>query len=246
MFGLSNTPPRVAIDLDDHRRRTYVALRRAMVIVTGVFLVAVVVHRFVLQMSQENSISAYYYHENNTGLPMRDLFIGSLCAMGLLLIAYQGYRDAENVALNIGGGALICVAMFPMEPPSGEKSWVDKVHYLSAVVFYISLIYVVWFRAHDTLQDISEKRRFTYKTLYRLSGLLMTCVVISSIVFYFVNRADNAAYPMWLLWAEFFGVFAFLLFWSVKTIEIENSKIDQKDQDQMKCAAYPVIPQETL
>lgn len=212
-----------------------------MVIVTGVYLTTVVTYRFGVQRSienkPENSLSAYYHH-TNYDWPMRDLFFGSLCAMGMLLVVYQGYRDAENIALDIGGIALICVAFFPMEKlQEGDKSWVAYVHYGSAVIFFLSIIYIVWFRAHDTLEDISEERRSYYKNTYRTTGLLMMSVVIVCLGVFVRNLLDPKFHPEWLLWAEWFGVFAFWVFWSAKTIEIENSKIDEKVQSQVKSAA---------
>lgn len=239
----SKSPPRVAIDIDDHRRRTYVWLRRLLVIVTSIFLLALASYRAKNMMNgkpnAENSISAYYYHDNQDW-PMRDLFVGSLCAMGLMLLAYQGFRDAEDYALNFAGIFLVGVAFVPMEAPAGKTSWVavPEAHYASAAIFFLSIIYVTWFRSHDTLGEITGERRTKYKNAYRLTGLFMTLVLIGTGVAASLHRADRTRYGDYLLWAEFFGVFAFWLFWLVKTVELENSKVDDKTQSELKPSTY--------
>lgn len=62
------------------------------------------------------SISSYYYS------PLRDLFVGSLCVIGVLLIAYEwpggGYYSLlEFIISSVAGALLILVAFCPTEPP---------------------------------------------------------------------------------------------------------------------------------
>ncbi len=55
------------------------------------------------------SISAYYY------TPVRTVFVGSLCAIGVVLIAYKGHSPEEDVLLNFSGFMAFVVAMVPTE-----------------------------------------------------------------------------------------------------------------------------------
>jgi hypothetical protein len=59
------------------------------------------------------SISAYYY------TPARTVFVGSLCALGALLIAYKGHSPEEDVLLNFSGFMAFVVAMVPTVPDGG-------------------------------------------------------------------------------------------------------------------------------
>jgi hypothetical protein len=62
-------------------------------------------------LKARDSISAYYHS------PMQDWFVGSLCVIGVLLIAYMigAWRNFEFVVSSIAGLALLGVAFFPTE-----------------------------------------------------------------------------------------------------------------------------------
>ena len=56
------------------------------------------------------SISAYYFTS------VRTVFVGSLCALGAVLIAYKGHSPEEDVLLNFSGFMAFVVAMVPTVP----------------------------------------------------------------------------------------------------------------------------------
>ena len=102
---------------------TYRYLRAAMVVLLFMMLFAVSYEWFwhwrdTGQFCFLGSISAYYY------TPVRTVFVGSLCALGAVLIAYKGHSPAEDVLLNFSGFMAFVVAMVPTVPdglcgPSG-------------------------------------------------------------------------------------------------------------------------------
>lgn len=65
------------------------------------------------------SISSYYYS------PFRDLFVGSLCVIGVLLITYEwpgtGFSWLEFGLSGLAGVLLLLVAFCPTEPPGLEQ-----------------------------------------------------------------------------------------------------------------------------
>jgi hypothetical protein len=94
-----------------------------------------------------SSVSAYYY----TGAV--GIFVGVLFALALFLLTYQGYEGeiADRVVGGVGGCAALGVALFPTAAPAGlsEPSWwtspVRTVHYVSAVVLFLSFIaFAIW------------------------------------------------------------------------------------------------------
>jgi hypothetical protein len=56
------------------------------------------------------SISGYYYTD------MRNIFVGALCALGVFLVAYDGYDDVDRWITNIAGFGAIGVAFCPTKP----------------------------------------------------------------------------------------------------------------------------------
>jgi len=56
------------------------------------------------------SISAYYF------TPARTAFVGTLCALGIALLAYEGHSPEENVLLDFSGFMALLVAAVPTVP----------------------------------------------------------------------------------------------------------------------------------
>ncbi len=57
-----------------------------------------------------DSISGYYYTD------MRNIFVGTLCALGVFLVAYRGYDGVDESITNVAGFAAIGVALCPTKP----------------------------------------------------------------------------------------------------------------------------------
>jgi hypothetical protein len=56
------------------------------------------------------SISGYYYTD------MRNVLVGTLCALGVFLVAYVGYDDVDRSITNVAGLGAIGVAFCPTKP----------------------------------------------------------------------------------------------------------------------------------
>lgn len=74
----------------------------------------------ILQMESRvpSSVSGYYY------TPMRDVFVGSLCALGVFLVSYKGYERIDDIA-----GDIACVSTIANH--SDRKSPGSLFHYFS-------------------------------------------------------------------------------------------------------------------
>ena len=83
------------------------------------------------------SVSASYH----TG--MRDVFVGSMWAIGVFLIFYQGpdrhdEKKGDDRLGTVAGLAAIAVAVLPTRPPTGATStdvWVGYVHIAASAAF---------------------------------------------------------------------------------------------------------------
>jgi hypothetical protein len=98
-----------------------------------------------------DSLSAYYYSG------MRELFVGTLSAIGVFLITYKvADRTLDNTLSAVAGVAAGAVALFPTEAPTHTvplsplqerlgEGVVGTIHYGAAVVFIVSLAVISYF-----------------------------------------------------------------------------------------------------
>lgn len=87
-------------------RKTHLYLRLG-IIGAVVLLATSILLEFAKAGCIQTSVSAYYY------TPVRAIFVGSLCAVGLSLIVYKGRTVAEDAALNGAGMLAPVVAVAP-------------------------------------------------------------------------------------------------------------------------------------
>jgi hypothetical protein len=88
-------------------RKTYRYLRIGIVGMVVLLGFSVVIEIVFGDSGQLGSISAYYY------TPVRAIFVGSLMAIGLSLIAIRGRDGAEDTLLNLAGMLAPVVALVP-------------------------------------------------------------------------------------------------------------------------------------
>jgi hypothetical protein len=102
-------------DMERGYVRSYVVIRIAVGCVGLLLPLALIVGEATIldaPVHARDSISSYYHS------PMRDIFVGSLSVIGVLLITYRVDRkDAEFWASTIAGVCLLGVANFPTERP---------------------------------------------------------------------------------------------------------------------------------
>ena len=211
----------IAPDIRTHMLATYKALRWSMAGVAAVFLLSLALYKaFGHDSDRRDSISAYYHHTNQD-LPMQVLFVATFATIGLLLLAYQGYTDRENWALNIAGVALLGVLLFPMDwpvDPAKPESVREKVHISCAFVFFAGITYVCLFRARDTLEHMTDQKWVrTYKRLYFVTGAMMASVPLIWLAFYLAG-VNSRVYIV-----EFCGVYFFHSYWVIKNIELRSA-----------------------
>ncbi len=91
--------------------------QRLLIGVLAVLLpVATVLVNWLMGYGVEPSISGYYY------TPMRNIFVGTLCAIGVFLVSYNGYDWPDRLITDLAGLCTICLSFFPTVPGPGATA----------------------------------------------------------------------------------------------------------------------------
>jgi hypothetical protein len=166
------------------------------------------------------SMSQYYYTDT------RNVFVGTLCAIGVFLFCYR-YKPTDFWVSNVAGLAAITVALSPTTPLCPNKPTVPScpnaakatdlakiagdIHFVAAAILFILLAYFCIFR----FGHANETRR---KALYRTCGyVLLACLAMAAITqgTSWLNGTFLAG-PSSLFWYEAVAIFAFGLAWLVE------------------------------
>ena len=135
--------------LNDSLVISYLGLRKAVGII-GTALPFVLAFGNILLEGPgiQSSISSYYY----TG--MRDVFVGSLCAIAVFLMSYHGYERQDDIAGDLACVFALGVALFPTTPDADvapRDKIIGALHLLFAACLFLTLAFfsLVLFRKTD-------------------------------------------------------------------------------------------------
>lgn len=183
---------------DDDRsevlRLTYSTLRWLLVLLPAVLFV-VTVGTALVQGHLEESISAYY------GGPVRDVFVGVLIAVAVLLVAYQGETTMEDYNLNGAGFYAIFVALVPTGlegiladlrsqqslSPTGVSA--SELVWSLRITLTVVMVLCGWL----VLQELRSTERM--KRLITGDGIALTFVLVT-----FGTLLGFLGLAMWQLW----------------------------------------------
>jgi hypothetical protein len=178
----------------------------------------------VFHTGLQGSISSYYY----TGL--RDVFVGTLWAIGFFLVAYKGYSTREDWSGNLACLFAVLISIFPTTPessPSAAAVSIGYVHTGSAAFFFGLLAYFAFqFTSSDQPyeQQTPEKRR--RNVLYKLCGYILAgslvLIVVAGILPATLMEKVAAFKPVYVL--ETVAILAFGISWLVKGEAIMGDK----------------------
>lgn len=172
----------------------------------------------------EPSLSDFYH------TVYRDVFVGTLCAIGVFLISYRGYQLQtgelfdDNWVATAAGVAAFGVALFPNEGPPETLAVLREAgvlvgtspmwHYISALVFF-SCLADFCFKFARTAK---KRRRPIYLTCgWIIIAMLVAIAVASAIKIYGSGPARDIVVGFKaVLWFEAVGIWAFGISWLVK------------------------------
>jgi hypothetical protein len=184
--------------------RSYLFLRTGIGIIGVALPIVLIFGRIILErrLGILDSMSAYYQSV------MRDVFVGSLWAIGIFLICYQ-YDHLDDIASTIAGASAILVALFPTPP----------MHQLSAACFFVILALMAIFLFRRTDQVNPTQRKQQRNTLYLICGIaIVACLVLAALILLVPNLSGTPwlqpLHPILVL--ESLAICAFGIAWFVK------------------------------
>jgi hypothetical protein len=114
---------------------SYMQIRRAVGAIGVLLPFVLFVGNKIIGYGVQPSMSGYYY------TPMRNIFVGSLCALAIFLITYDGWDRADTVITDLAGIGTFGTALCPTSPvhPTGHQAVVGIFHLTFACLTFFLL-----------------------------------------------------------------------------------------------------------
>ncbi len=197
---------------------SYLGVRRAVGMIGLLLPVALVpIGWLVFGVELQDNISSYYH------TPMRDVFVGAMCAISCFLFCYRGYDWIERLTGYCGTASALGVALFPLDAnsdPLFQQSIVGYVHTASGGAFFLTLaFYSLYHFPRSRDKNANDALIASRNLIYRSSGIVILLsllamgsylVLLPSAWKVHFNRFN------FLLWMEWIAVWAFAAAWLTK------------------------------
>ncbi len=198
---------------------SYLSIRRAIGVVG--LLLPILLGPFgwlAFRISIQDNLSSYYH------TPLRDVFVGAMCAIGVFLFCYRGYDWIESWTANLGCMSALGVALFPLDAnsdPLRQNSIVGYIHTLSGAVFFMTLAFYSLYHFPSSAQEKHEvaPHEAQRNTVYRASGIviLLSLVAMGTHLFLLPNdMKESLNHFNFLFWMEWVAVWSFAAAWLTK------------------------------
>lgn len=198
---------------DDSLVLSYLGIRKAVGIIGIALPFVVALGALVVSgLGLQSSVSAYYY------TVMRDVFVGSMCAIAVFLMSYRGYDSRDRIAGNLACAFALGVALFPTTPASGATptdlvfGWL---HVVCAACFLLVLAYfsLKLFRLSEGGMTDQKKRR---NVVYTVCGyVILACLVLAAVVKLLGDDSPIKQLSP-IFWLEATAIVAFGVSWFTK------------------------------
>ncbi len=210
----------------DARTKTYRRIRKAIGII-GFSLPIVLFVLSYMHVSDTKvlpSISHYYYSN------FREIFVGSLCGVGLFMIMYEGYHNPnfwknDTLWTNIAGYSAIGISFFPTTREGDmlwvytiipiEESWVPVVHYIFGAVLFLSfaILSMGAFRIGGHRDEHARKASVNENTIYLYGGIIILICMLAAFLF---GKFMPKAWPNSTFFFEWVMLSVFGFIWLIK------------------------------
>ena len=193
---------------------SYLNLRRAIGIIGIALPFVLVIGKFILQgPGIQGSVSDYYY------TVMRDVFVGSLCSIGVFLMSYRGYDSMDEIAGDLACLFAVGAALFPTTPdvdPTTRARLVGVVHIVLAGSLFLTLAFfsLVLFRKTD--QPTPTRMKLQRNIVYTVCGyLILGCIALIGVVALTPDTSPIRKLDP-VFWLESIAIVSFGISWLTK------------------------------
>ncbi|MGK5442487.1 hypothetical protein ACSNN7_11815 [Micromonospora sp. URMC 105] len=171
---------------------------------------------FAGRLTLLESISGAYH------TAMRDVFVGSMCAIGVFLVCYR-YRPLDDVLSSVGGALAVTVALFPTAAGARDDAvgatdvLVGRVHQVCAAALFLLLAGFCLFlftRTDPAVVPVTPEK-LVRNRVYRICGvIIVAAVALAPASTLLPDGMREAVKP--IFWCETVAVLAFGVAWLVK------------------------------
>jgi len=164
----------------------------------------------------QRSMSSYYH------TPMRDIFVGTLCAIGVFMLSYRGYERKDDIAGNLACLFAVGVALFPVAPPchpTALERLIEIVHLIFAGAFFLTMAYfsLALFTKTDSTKP-PTRRKLQRNSVYKICGytilLALGLIAIGAMLPDTLTTSIEKFQPVF--WLQSISVLAFGFSWVTK------------------------------
>jgi len=194
---------------------SYMGLRKAVGIIGIALPLVLVIGKYIIDGPGIEISISHYYHT-----AMRDVLVGSLCAIALFLMSYRGYERTDDIAGDLACIFAIGVALFPTTPDHGateNDKVIGALHLGFAAAFFLTLAFfsLVLFRKRD-MTKAPTPRKVLRNHVYTVCG----CTILGCIVLIAIVSLLSPELPIKRLtpvfWLEAIAIWAFGWSWFTK------------------------------
>ena len=164
----------------------------------------------------QRSISDYYYS------PMRDYYVGALCAIGAFLACSRGYDIYDEITGYLAGAFAFGVAFFPSFNPRSSRFTRLEVQFgyihtgFAALMFLVlACICLFLFRKSSPEKPITRRKR-NRNHIYGACGVIMAACMILMVSLSVRSVIERRHPSHWLFWCESIALGAFGVAWLTK------------------------------
>lgn len=212
---------------------SYISVRQALGYL-GVFLpISLIVIGVISGDGIEPSLSEFYFTSSG------DLLVGTLCAIGVFMFTYQGFKTRPGEFLSdywiakLAAIGVIGIALIPTKGPMNQplplmhrllgEDIARILHYASAITFFVCLAIfcLVLFCRHEEGKPISTTKAAQIR-IYRICGWIIVstmALMVLYAVFYLSQTSERQqvidGYKI-IFTLETVGVLAFAISWLTK------------------------------
>ena len=167
-----------------------------------------------------DSVSAYYYTS------MRDVFVGTMFAIGVFLFCYRGGNRQDNILTNLAGITAGAIGLLPMDADyskvlierhrdlAGPNCYVPHgflgYHFYAAATFFTIISYLVIFRFTKFEQPIITTAKLARNKVYVTCGVIMLVCLVAIAVLKLYSKDTSIVIP------ETAAIVAFAIAWLTK------------------------------